>query len=50
MEQLKKDDINSLFAFKEKLEELGHFRTIYENIADLKLQFKNQLEKVLPNL
>jgi len=50
MEQLKKDDINSLFSFKEKLEELGHFRTIYKNIDDLKLQFKNQLEKILLNL
>ena len=42
------DEIQSLLDFRKKLEDLGHFRTIYKNIDDLKLQFKNQLEKVLP--
>ena len=50
MEQIKKADINSLFAFKEKLEKLGHFRTIYNNIEGLQLHFKSQLEKILPDL
>ena len=36
--------------FKDKLAELGHFPTIYKNIADLQLQFKNQLEKVLAGM
>jgi small GTP-binding protein len=44
------DEIQSLLDFRKKLDALGHFRTIYKNIDNLKLQFKNQLEKVLPNL
>jgi len=44
------DEIQSLLSFKKKLGELGHFRTVFKNIDDLKFQFKNQLEKVLPNL
>ncbi|MDT8303887.1 MAG: hypothetical protein RQ760_20555 [Sedimentisphaerales bacterium] len=44
------DEIQSLLDFRKKIKDLGHFRTIYRNIDDLKLQFKNQLEKVLPNL
>ena len=44
------DEIQSLLDFRKKLDALGHFRTIYKNIDDLKLQFKNQLEKVLPIL
>ena len=44
------DEIQSLLGFRKKLDDLGHFRTIYKNIDDLKLQFKNQLEKVIPNL
>ena len=42
------DEIKSLLDFRKKIEELGHFRSIYQNIDDLKFQFKNQLEKVLP--
>jgi hypothetical protein len=42
--------IQSLLDFRKKLDDLGHFRTIYKNIDDLKFQFKNQLEKVLPDL
>lgn len=44
------DEIQSLLEFKKKLVDLGHFRTIYKNIDDLKLQFKNQLEKILQYL
>ncbi|MBC8374880.1 MAG: 50S ribosome-binding GTPase [FCB group bacterium] len=42
--------IQSLLDFRKKLEDLGHFRTIYKNIDDLKFQFKNQIEKILPLL
>ena len=47
---LNRQDANSLFDFQEKLKELGHFQTEYENIDGLQLHFKNQLEKVLPKL
>jgi len=43
-------EIKSLLAFRKKLEDLGHFRTIYNNMDDLKFQFKNQLERILPDL
>jgi hypothetical protein len=49
-ESLVEADIRSLFAFKQKIRELGHFRTKYDNIYDLKFQFKNELEKVLPKV
>jgi hypothetical protein len=44
------EEINTLFAFKKKLSELGHFHTIYTNIDNLKYQFRNQLDKVLPKM
>ena len=50
MEEIKESDIKSKFEFEKKLKDLGHFKTIYKNIDDLKFQFKKQLEKVLPNL
>ncbi len=43
----RKEDFNSLWAFQAKLEELGHFYTGYNNIEDLKLQFRDQLDKLL---
>ncbi|MDR1116492.1 MAG: leucine-rich repeat domain-containing protein [Tannerella sp.] len=42
-----KKDTDSLFEFKEKLKELGHFPTEYKNIEDLKYQFKMQLGKLI---
>ena len=39
---------DSMFQFRKELEELGHFPTSYENIGDLKYQFKMQLEKLMP--
>ena len=36
-----------MWAFQEKLEKLGHFYTGYDNIEDLKLQFRDQLDKLL---
>ena len=44
------DEIQSLLEFRKKLEDLGHFRTIYKNIEGLQLHFKKQLEKVIPDL
>ena len=49
-ESIVEEDIKTLFSFKQKLRELGHFRTKYTNIYDLKFQFKNELEKVLPGV
>ena len=49
IEQVTDENIN-LLDFKRKLEELGHFITTYKNIEGLQLHFKNQLEKILPNL
>ncbi len=40
------DEINSLLKFKDKLKELGHFYTEYDNVEHLKRQFKDQLEKL----
>ena len=49
-EEIKEEDIQSKFDFQKKLEDLGHFKTVFENIDDLKLQFRNQLDKILPDL
>jgi hypothetical protein len=43
---LRKDDVLSMFNFKEKLNELGHFYTVYTDTHDLHLQFTNQLAKL----
>jgi hypothetical protein len=43
----RKEDLNSLWAFQEKLRNLGHFHTPYENIEHLKRQFSDQLDKLL---
>ena len=44
------DDIQGLLDLRKKIDDLGHFRTIYKNIEELQLHFKNQLEKVLPSI
>ncbi|MBA2659036.1 MAG: hypothetical protein H0U72_05680 [Nitrosospira sp.] len=41
-----KKDLQSLWAFQEKLSELGHFYTVYKNIDELKFQFNQQLDKL----
>jgi len=46
----RKDDLNSLWAFQEKLGKLGHFYTRYENIEGLKLKFRDQLDEILAKL
>jgi hypothetical protein len=41
------DDLMSLWAFKKKLEKLGHFQTVYKNIDELKFEFDRQLDKLV---
>ncbi|MBD8349289.1 leucine-rich repeat domain-containing protein [Dysgonomonas sp. HGC4] len=40
--------ITSLLNFKTKLKNLNHFPTAYTSIEDLKLKFRKQLDKLLP--
>ena len=47
---LRKDDFLSLFDFREKLEEAGHYPTEYSNIDSLKNHFGDQLTKLLSQL
>ena len=47
IDSLPQEDFNSLRAFQAKLKDLGHFYTRYENTEDLKLKFRDQLDKVL---
>lgn len=48
--EISEEDILSLLNFKKMLKKLEHFQTEYNDINDLKYQFKVQLEKVLPKL
>ena len=41
------NEVKTLLDFKEKLGKLGHFYTSYDDIADLKLRFRDQLDKLL---
>jgi len=43
----RKDDLNSLWAFQEKLSKRGHFCTQYDDIEHLKRQFRDQLDRLL---
>jgi len=43
------DDLMSLFAFRKKLDALGHFYTRYKNIDALKFLFNSQLDKLAAN-
>jgi hypothetical protein len=45
--RMNRQDVMSLFAFQDKLTELGHFYTPYKNVDDLKFQINNQLDKLL---
>ena len=40
-------DLNSLWDFQKKLRDLGHYPTHYTSIEDLKLQFQQQLDKLI---
>jgi hypothetical protein len=44
-----RNDSTSLWAFQEKLSALGHFKTVYKNIDQLKLHFTQQLDKLAEN-
>jgi hypothetical protein len=44
-----RDDINSLFDFKERLGAMGHFHTEYTSIQDLLLKYGAQLDMILPD-
>lgn len=46
---LNRSDLTGLWAFKEKLDKLGHFYTTYKSIEELKLKFGQQLEKLVAN-
>jgi len=39
--------LKSLWSFTDRLKKLGHYHTNYTNIQDLKLQFKDQLDKLV---
>jgi GTPase SAR1 family protein len=42
-----KDNLESLWAFQEKLQKIGHFCPNYNGIEDLKLRFQEQLRMLL---
>jgi hypothetical protein len=44
------EEITTLFNFKKKIGELGHFFTSYTNIDNLINQFRSQLDKILPQM
>ncbi|MEM9275277.1 MAG: hypothetical protein AAGA80_20285 [Cyanobacteria bacterium P01_F01_bin.143] len=48
--EIEEDDISSLFDFKKKLKEKGHYPTKYSSIDNLKNHFGDQLTKLLPKL
>ncbi len=43
-------DLQSLWAFQDKLEKLEHFHDRYETVKDLLLQFRDQLDRLLEKL
>ena len=45
----KKEDLNTLWNFQEKLNKLGHFYTTYKSSEDLLLKFGSQLDKLAAN-
>jgi hypothetical protein len=47
--QLNRSELNSLLDFKDKLKELGHFYSTYEDMNALKFNFDRQLEKLVAN-
>ena len=44
---LNKRDTMSLFAFKQRLENLGHFPTTYDHVSTLLLHFEEQIQRIL---
>jgi len=49
-DKLKRHDTNSLFDFRDKLKDLGHFPTQYTNIDNLEKHFGLQLQKIIPEI
>jgi len=47
MDSMREEDLKSVRAFQEKLKDLGHFWTEYENSEGLKLHFRDQLDRLL---
>jgi internalin A len=47
IDTLAEEDFKSLRAFQAKLKQLGHYPTKYTSIEDLKLKFRDQLDKLL---
>lgn len=43
----RRDDLQSLWKFQDRLKELGHFWTQYDHIEHLKRQFRDQLDRLL---
>lgn len=43
---ISRDDMNSLWAFQDKLRKLEHFTSKYKNFSDLEAKFISQLEKL----
>ena len=43
----KREDLQGLWAFQDKLNKLGHFYTVYKNVDDLKFKFDQQLNKLV---
>jgi hypothetical protein len=50
MRSVPKQDRDSLDAFQAKLEKLGHYPTFYTSNEDLKLKFRDQLDKLLEQI
>jgi hypothetical protein len=42
----RREDLQSLWAFQDKLKNLGHYQTNYNNVEHLKSQFRDQLDKL----
>ena len=47
--RIQRKDLISLWAFEDKLKNLGHFKTVYKNIDDLKFKFDQQLNMLEAN-
>lgn len=44
-----RDELQSLWAFEDKLKELHHYKTVYHTIEGLREHFSNQLDKLAAN-
>jgi hypothetical protein len=44
---VRRDDLKSLWEFQDKLKGLGHYQSNYVSSEDLKLQFRDQLHRVI---